>query len=81
MTSRRVERTWIRTGGYRRLRDEWVKNLNQNISSGRTLCLYQSETYRWLACEMSAIFQELVQSVERSGSAILGAEPTLMTLK
>ena len=52
--------------------EEIFKNLNQNVSSGRTLSLYQSETYRWLACEMSAIFQELAQSVERSGSAILG---------
>ena len=25
MTSRRVERTWIRTGGYGRFRGEWVK--------------------------------------------------------
>ena len=25
MTSQRVERTWIRTGGYRRFRGEWVK--------------------------------------------------------
>ena len=57
------------------------KNLNQNVSSGRTVSLYQSETYRWFACEMSAIFQELAQSVERSGSATLGAEPTLMTQK
>ena len=26
MTSQRVERTWIRTGGYRRFRGEWVKH-------------------------------------------------------
>ena len=25
MTSQRVERTWIRTGGYGRFRGEWVK--------------------------------------------------------
>ena len=25
MTSQRVERTWIRTGGYRRFGGEWVK--------------------------------------------------------
>ena len=25
MTSQWVERTWIRTGGYRRFRGEWVK--------------------------------------------------------
>ena len=25
MTSQRLERTWIRTGGYRRFRGEWVK--------------------------------------------------------
>ena len=25
MTSQRVERTWIRTGGYRLFRGEWVK--------------------------------------------------------
>ena len=27
MTSQRVERTWIRTGGYGRFRGEWVKRL------------------------------------------------------
>ena len=27
MTSQRVERTWIRTGGYGRFRGEWVKIL------------------------------------------------------
>ena len=26
MTSQRVERTWIRTGGYGRFRGEWVKH-------------------------------------------------------
>ena len=26
MTSQRVERTWIHTGGYGRFRAEWVKN-------------------------------------------------------
>ena len=26
MTSQRVERTWIRTGGYRQFRGEWVKS-------------------------------------------------------
>ena len=29
MTSRGVERTWIRTGGYGRFRGEWVKTLNK----------------------------------------------------
>ena len=28
MTSQRVERTWIRTGGYGRFRGEWVKILD-----------------------------------------------------
>ena len=27
MTSQRVERTWIRTGGYGRFRGEWVKEV------------------------------------------------------
>ena len=31
MTSQRVERMWIRTGGYRRFRDEWVKLLFQVV--------------------------------------------------
>ena len=36
MTSQRVERTWIRTGGYGRFRGEWVNNLrtilqNENL--------------------------------------------------
>ena len=31
MTSQRVERTWIRTGGYGRFRGEWVK---EQIESG-----------------------------------------------
>ena len=29
MTSQRVERTWIRTGGYGRFRGEWVNGLNK----------------------------------------------------
>ena len=28
MTSQRVERTWIRTGGYGRFRGEWVKHVS-----------------------------------------------------
>ena len=31
MTSQRVERTWIRTGGYWRFRGEWVKGTFQNF--------------------------------------------------
>ena len=34
MTSQRVERTWIRTGGYGRFRGEWVKlRINMKISA------------------------------------------------
>ena len=29
MTSQRVERTWIRTGGYGRFRGEWVKYVSE----------------------------------------------------
>ena len=32
MTSQRVERTWIRTGGYGRFRGEWVKLSKREIS-------------------------------------------------
>ena len=35
MTSQRVERTWIRTGGYGRFRGEWVKEDQRVI--GNTL--------------------------------------------
>ena len=33
MTSQRVERMWIRMGGYRRFRGEWVKEAIQSSSS------------------------------------------------
>ena len=33
MTSKRVERTWIRTGGYGRFRGEWVKDVSFIICS------------------------------------------------
>ena len=33
MTSQRVERTWIRTGGYGRFRGEWVKFENIRIGN------------------------------------------------
>ena len=31
MTSQRVERTWIHTGGYGQFRGEWVKNSKKQI--------------------------------------------------
>ena len=37
MTSQRVERTWIRTGGYRRFRGEWVKDHMSRMSRASDL--------------------------------------------
>ena len=36
MTSQRVERTWIRTGGYGRFRGEWVKDVFERRTSTRS---------------------------------------------
>ena len=44
MTSQRVERTWIRTGGYGRFRGEWVNNLrtilqNENLEDEENIII------------------------------------------
>ena len=36
MTSQRVERTWMRTGGYGRLRGEWVNNIYSQLHDLKT---------------------------------------------
>ena len=40
MTSQRVERSWIRTGGYGRLRGEWVKHCQNDWFGGKQLILF-----------------------------------------
>ena len=35
MTSKRVDWTWIRTGGYRRFRGEWVKHKMTYLYKGK----------------------------------------------
>ena len=42
MTSQRVERTWIRTGGYGRFRGEWVNILLRDMDSEGSLLLCKS---------------------------------------
>ena len=44
MTSKRVERTWIRTGGYRRFRGEWV-NYSLHCLSVLCSCTFRSATF------------------------------------
>ena len=43
MTSQRVERTWIRTGGYGRFRGEWVKVVYSYYSSEIVTPIFLSE--------------------------------------
>ena len=48
MTSQRVERTWIRTGGYGRFRGEWVKLILRIFLNGLKIFnqTYENQIYK-----------------------------------
>ena len=52
MTSQRVERNWIRTGGYGRFRGEWVNVPNLHVNSSEQtiedkLFVYRKKHEKW----------------------------------
>ena len=51
MTSQRVERTWIRTGGYGRFRGEWVKMNDGSAKCNRQWALELQNSH---VCEKSS---------------------------
>ena len=87
MTSRAVEKTWIRTGGYRRLRGEWVKDLN--LISIKTLdFFYDAEINHWVAASMAKwsdryltpqIVRKLLRDLHECGIHIYFREQTIWT--
>ena len=57
MTSQRVERTWIRTGGYRRFRGEWV-----NLPAGQVKFFEEFTSQK--NCEINLLIKTFLGLVE-----------------